>query len=314
MKTIVYVLNKKSKPLMPTSRCGHVRKLLKEKKAVPVCNNPFTIRLKYETPDIVQDLYLGIDTGRENIGIAVSKESGDCVYLAELETKNKSIKKKMEERRLFRSERRRHKRIRKQRKAIKNGTTIQKGVDDILRSKHECKSRKIIYPGMEKGVTHKVIQGVEAQFNNRKRVDGWLTPSARQLIQMHFNAIRSVRKILPITHIIIERVCFDFQKLENQNIYAWEYSKGPLYWFKSYKDYIYSEQDGVCLLCKNAAIEYYHHIVPKHEDGSDNVKNIAGLCNDCHYGNYGVHKNLEARSQLQALRVSVRLLKNPYKV
>ena len=94
MKTIVYVLNKKSKPLMPTSRCGHVRKLLKEKKAVPVCNNPFTIRLKYETPDIVQDLYLGIDTGRENIGIAVSKESGDCVYLAELETKNKSIKKR----------------------------------------------------------------------------------------------------------------------------------------------------------------------------------------------------------------------------
>ena len=97
-KTFVYVLNKKGKPLMPTTRCGHIRKLLKEKKAVPVCNNPFTIRLKYETPDVVQSLYLGIDTGRENIGIAVSEENGNCVYLAELKTHNKSIKKKMTER------------------------------------------------------------------------------------------------------------------------------------------------------------------------------------------------------------------------
>ena len=68
-KVIVYILNKKGKPLMPTTRCGHVRKLMKENKAVPVCNEPFTIRLKYETPDIVQPLYLGLDTGRENIGI-----------------------------------------------------------------------------------------------------------------------------------------------------------------------------------------------------------------------------------------------------
>lgn len=29
----VYVLNKDGKPLMPTTRCGHVRHLLKEQKA-----------------------------------------------------------------------------------------------------------------------------------------------------------------------------------------------------------------------------------------------------------------------------------------
>ena len=33
-KTVVYILNKKGKPLMPTTRCGHVRKLLDAKKAV----------------------------------------------------------------------------------------------------------------------------------------------------------------------------------------------------------------------------------------------------------------------------------------
>lgn len=39
----VYVLNKDGKPLMPTTRCGHIRHLLKEKKARVVRTNPFTI-------------------------------------------------------------------------------------------------------------------------------------------------------------------------------------------------------------------------------------------------------------------------------
>ena len=44
-KTIVYVVSKKRKPLMPTTRCGHVRKLLDACKAVVINSNPFTIRV-----------------------------------------------------------------------------------------------------------------------------------------------------------------------------------------------------------------------------------------------------------------------------
>ena len=69
----VYVLNKDGKPLMPTTRCGHVRHLLKEQKARVVTSKPFTIQLLYETDDVVQPLYLGIDPGRTNIGVAVVK-------------------------------------------------------------------------------------------------------------------------------------------------------------------------------------------------------------------------------------------------
>lgn len=54
----VYVLNKDGKPLMPTTRCGHVRHLLKEQKARVVTSKPFTIQLLYETDDVVQPLYL----------------------------------------------------------------------------------------------------------------------------------------------------------------------------------------------------------------------------------------------------------------
>ena len=41
--TTVYVLSKNGKPLMPTTRCGHVRVLLKEKKARVVERIPFII-------------------------------------------------------------------------------------------------------------------------------------------------------------------------------------------------------------------------------------------------------------------------------
>ena len=94
----VYIVDKHCKPLMPTTRFGHVRKLLKEKKAVPICNSPFTIKLKYDVPGYTQPVYEGIDTGRENIGDAASLENGENVFLADVRTNNKSIKKKMQDR------------------------------------------------------------------------------------------------------------------------------------------------------------------------------------------------------------------------
>ena len=89
----VYVLNKDGKPLMPTTRGGHVRHLLKEQKARVVRTNPFTIQLLYETDNLVQPLYLGIDPGRTNIGVAVVKTDGTAVFTAHLETRNKEIPK-----------------------------------------------------------------------------------------------------------------------------------------------------------------------------------------------------------------------------
>ena len=86
----VYVVNRKGKPLDPTFRYGHVRKLMKEGKAVPISNEPFTIRLKYDTPDIVMGLYGGLDTGRENLGLAASKDDGECVYLSDVRTERDS--------------------------------------------------------------------------------------------------------------------------------------------------------------------------------------------------------------------------------
>ena len=43
---VVYVLNKDGQPLMPTKRCGKVRRLLKQNEAKVIKRCPFTIQLQ----------------------------------------------------------------------------------------------------------------------------------------------------------------------------------------------------------------------------------------------------------------------------
>lgn len=277
----VRVIAKDGTPLMPTKRCGKVRHLLETGKAVAIKTKPFTIRLRYETTKYTQDLYGGIDTGRENIGSAVSKENGENVYLADTRSNNGSIHSQMYDRAGFRRERRRHDRQSKQRRAKHDHTEMTKGDPDKVRTTHDCISRKVSYPGAEKPVTHKVIQGKEGKFNNRKRPDGWITPSARQLIQTTINEVRFMAETMPITQLSVERVSFDFQKLANENIRVWEYGRGPLYGYNTYKDYIYDEQKGKCPFC-GREIAQYHHMKPRHKRGTDTVQNIIGVCEDCH--------------------------------
>jgi len=75
---MVYVLNENGQPLMPTKRYGKVRHLLKDGKAKVVKRCPFTIQLTYSTPDRVQPIDLGIDSGSVHIGIS------SCTNKAEL--------------------------------------------------------------------------------------------------------------------------------------------------------------------------------------------------------------------------------------
>jgi hypothetical protein len=169
---VVYVVNKKGEPLMPTTRFRHVKMLLKEKKAVPISNNPFIIKLKYKTTDIVQSLTCGMDVGRENIGIGVSNEKGECIFLCNVKTDNKQVTRHMKERKAHRAERRHYKRQRKQRKALATNNQIKNGDNNVLHSKKECKSIDISYPKMDEHITHKVIKGKEAKFANRKKKEG----------------------------------------------------------------------------------------------------------------------------------------------
>ena len=71
---LVYVLDKDGHPLMPTERCGKVRRLLNSSKAKVVKRCPFTIQLMYESTTYTQDVSLGIDAGSKHIGVSATTE------------------------------------------------------------------------------------------------------------------------------------------------------------------------------------------------------------------------------------------------
>ena len=154
---------------MPTKRRGRVRHLLKEEKAVVIKTHPFTVKMKYDVGHYTQPMYEGIDSGRQNIGNAVSRENGEHVLLEDVRTNNKSIKKNLMKRKAHRQERRRNNRHSRQRKAIHDGTEIKNGDDDKWHTGKDCKSVKVSYPAADNAVTHKVIRGKEGKFANRKR-------------------------------------------------------------------------------------------------------------------------------------------------
>ena len=104
---MVYVINCDNQPLMPCSN-AIARLLLKQGKAKVKRKTPFTIKLTYQTDNYTQNLTLGIDTGSSKIGSAVVKESGDIVYLSQIEIRN-DITDKMKQRSKYRKNRRNRK-------------------------------------------------------------------------------------------------------------------------------------------------------------------------------------------------------------
>lgn len=71
---MVYVQDIYGRPLMPTTRHGKVRRLLKSKKATVVNLCPFTIQLTYKSTDHKQPVTLGIDAGAKHIGFSATTE------------------------------------------------------------------------------------------------------------------------------------------------------------------------------------------------------------------------------------------------
>ena len=81
---MVYVLNRKGRPLMPTERCGWVAYALKHGEAKVVRREPFTIQLLRDSTHYLQAVTLGVDTGSRHIGLSATTETKE-LYSAQVE-------------------------------------------------------------------------------------------------------------------------------------------------------------------------------------------------------------------------------------
>ena len=268
----VYVLDMDGNPMMPTRRFGKVRRMLKSGQAKVVSTVPFTIRLTYQTKThVTQPVTVGIDPGRTNIGLAAVRSDGTDLYRSHCETRNKDIPKLMGKRRMHRQASRRGERLARKRRAKAFGTTAKHLLERIL-------------PGCDKPLAVKDIINTEARFNNRIRPEGWLTPTATQLLRTHLNLVRKIGKILPITDVVLEINRFAFMELSDpeQKHFDIDFQHGALYGTGGLKNAVRMQQKDLCLLCGEQNIEHFHHIVPCSRRGSNTIGNIAGLCKKCH--------------------------------
>jgi len=79
---MVYVISKDGQPLMPTSRHGKVKHLLKQGKAKVIRRTPFTIQLLYISEQYIQPITLGIDAGSKTVGLSAVSSSKE-LYAAQ---------------------------------------------------------------------------------------------------------------------------------------------------------------------------------------------------------------------------------------
>ena len=107
-------------------------------------------------------------------------------------------------------------------------------------------------------------------------------------IHRHIAEIESIKKILPITRLVIETGHFDPHliknpTLHNQNVAKWGYQKGLLYGYTNLRHYILFRDHYTCQCCKSqkGTLEV-HHIVPRNNGGGNQPENLITLCHDCH--------------------------------
>jgi hypothetical protein len=168
----VPVLSKLGKPLMPT-KPSRARRWLKEGKAKVVHNDLecFAVQLTFETGEDSQPIAIGIDPGKSYSGIGV-QSSFATLWTADLVLPFKTVKERMELRRIMRRARR-GRRINRKR------------------------------PYSER--CHR-----PARFDNRKQ--GKLPPSIRANRQLELRVIKELFKLFPISAIHYELVMADVDR------------------------------------------------------------------------------------------------------
>lgn len=241
---LVYVISKDGQPLMPISRCGKVRRLLKSKRAKVIKRCPFTIKLLFEPEnDFVGECYCGVDTGSKHIGVAVVSNNR-VLYQSQIELRD-DIKRKMEQRRMFRRNRRSRK-------------TRYRKTRFLNRANSTKKDR------LQPSVKHKIQAHIdEIEFCKR------ILPISNLILEVsQFDTA-----LMKNSALISEKVKhWGYQKGFNYN-----YSSRREAILHRDK---YTCQ---CCGKKNCRLEV-HHIKFRRDGGTDDEENLITLCEDCHKG------------------------------
>ena len=241
---MVYVLNKDGQPLMPTSRHGKVKHLLKSGKAKVVKRCPFTIKLLYESTNHTQNLTLGVDTGSGTIGTAVSKDNGNIIYMSKVVVRNDIIDKMTQRSKYRRNRRNRKTRYRKARYLNRKNSIKKDRFSSTMISKFHSHIKEIEFVKSILPITTLVLE--TGQFDTHLMKNPSLTNEKIR----HWGYRKGINYGFENTKAMVL----------NRDNYTCQYCKGKH---------------------KDSKLEV-HHIVYRSQGGSDEESNLITLCHTCH--------------------------------
>ena len=122
----------------------------------------------------------------------------------------------------------------------------------------------------------------EQRSANRRRPEGWLTPTMETKVRTHENVIDKVCSILPVSRIVIESASFDIQKIRDPGIEGEEYQQGEQLGYENVKAYVKARDGFRCRSCGSRDHLEVHHIRQRKDGGSNSPDNLITLCHGCH--------------------------------
>ncbi len=251
---LVFVLDKRKKPLMPCHP-ARARELLREKKAVVHRLVPFTIRLKDRVGGDTQPVRVCEDPGSKKTGIAIVRETAPTTE-ASLDANGDDVSGPTRTV-LFKVE------------LEHCGADIHKRMESRASLRRSRRSRKTRYR--------------EPRFNNRSssRRKGRLPPSLKHRVETVMTWTRRLSRLVPVTSISVERVRFDTQLMENPEISGVQYQQGTLRGYET-REYVLEKWGRSCAYCdaENVPLQL-DHVRAKSKGGSSRPTDFVPACGLC---------------------------------
>lgn len=161
---------------------------------------------------------------------------------------------------------------------LRNSDVIWLG---ILHHKTMIKANLDNRRSLRRGRRNRHTRYRSARFDNRRRQEGWLSPSLQSRVDNIMNILKKLRRLCPITHISYENVKFDTQLMQNAEISGVEYQQGTLKGYEV-REYLLEKWGRKCAYCsaENVPLEI-EHIVPKSRGGTNRISNLTLSCESC---------------------------------
>ena len=284
----IFVIGRNGLGLMPTTP-RKARILLKEGKARIVRKVPFTIQLTIKTGCATQQTHIGIDTGSQHIGAAVTTDR-EVLSKAEYSLRSSMEKKTLLETRKQYRRGRRYRKVRYRKPKYKPHTKR-------IYHKELIDRTKVIVDrdGRRRTVHFKSHWEKKVIGYTTNRREGWTPPSIDSKIEHHIRIIGRYREALPPKAALrIEAARFDTARIKDPSVHGALYQRGRMYDYENVKAYVFDRDGYRCRVCgvlagtkrsDGTTVKMTaHHIDFRSEGSTDNPDRMAAVCDACHTG------------------------------